>query len=119
MKPLNLIGAIGKRPCEISLQNILHEAGDRKLVHKVMNIMLDFREGLRQISHIPLMDWRKRFTYEWRQKFFKKVFEHDMLPKGVKTHMWCCMTAYYREHMMHIYNAECSHEPEPERVGEG
>jgi hypothetical protein len=108
MKPLNLVGAIGKRPCEISLQNILYEAGDRKLVHKVMNIILDFREGMRQISHIPDIAWRKRFSYEWRQKFFNKVFEHDMLPVGVQTHMWCCMTAYYREHMMRIYNEECA-----------
>lgn len=103
---MNLVGAIGKRPCEISLQNILHELDDRKVVNRTMNTILDYREGLRQIATVPDVMWRKRFTYEWRQKFRDKVFE-GVLPLNVKTHLWCCMTAYYREHMMGIYNAEC------------
>jgi hypothetical protein len=118
-QPLNLVGAIGKRPCEISLQNILHELDDRKLVNRVMSLILAYREGLRQISYIPKINWRKSFTYDWRQRFYKKVFENDNLPLRVQTHMWCCMTAYYRDHMMIIYNQECKHEPESERASEG
>lgn len=101
--PLNLVGAIGKRPCEISLQNILHELNDRKFVNRTMNIILDYREGLRQIATLPNMQYRKRFTYDWRTKFREKVFDSD-LPLVIQTHLWCCMTAYHREH---IYNAEC------------
>lgn len=97
-KTMNLIGAIGKRPCEVSLQKIMTEIGDRKLVNRVMNIILDFREGLRQIGHVPNMQYRKRFTYEWQQKFFDKVFGATM-PTGVQTHLWCCMTAYFRDHV--------------------
>ncbi len=118
-KEMNLLGAIGKRPCEISLQNILQELGDRKLVNRVMGIILDYREGLRQIAHIPNLPYRKRFTFEWRQKFFDRVFDSEM-PEGVQTHLWCCMTAYHRQHMMkEIYNKEVKHVPEPERIGEG
>lgn len=102
---MNLIGAIGKRPCEISLQKIMQELGDRKVVNRTMNIILDYREGLRQIAMVPNMQYRKRFTYEWRLKFREKVFNSE-LPVVVQTHLWCCMTAYHREHMMGIYNAE-------------
>jgi hypothetical protein len=97
-KEMNLIGAIGKRPCEISLQKIMQELGDRKLVNRVMGIILDYREGLRQIAHVPNMLYRKRFTFEWRQQFFDRVFKNDF-PQGVRTHLWCCMTAYHREHI--------------------
>ncbi len=97
-KEMNLIGAIGKRPCEVSLQKILTVIGDRKLVNRVMNIIYDFRDGLRQINHIPDMKYRKRFTFEWHQQFFNRVFDMTM-PKDAQTHLWCCMTAYYREHV--------------------
>ena len=107
-KEMNLIGAIGKRPCEISLQKIMQELGDRKVVNRTMSLIYDYREGLRQITHVPAMHWRKRFTFEWQQKFYEKVFESE-LPIGVQTHLWCCMTAYHREHMRTaIYNAEIS-----------
>lgn len=104
---INLVGAIGKRACEVVLQNILHESGDRKLVNRVMSILLDYREGLRQIKTIPDISWRKRFTYEWRDRFYSKVFGNDKFPTTVKTHMWCCMTAYFRDHMLQVYNSEC------------
>lgn len=113
---MNLIGAIGKRPCEISLQKIMQDLGDRKVVNRVMNIIYDYRDGLRQIAYMPDMQYRKRFTFEWRQKFFEKVFDAD-LPEGVQTHLWCCMTAYHRNHM--LYKVEFQNEPQSERVGEG
>lgn len=36
----NLIGAIGKRSCEISLQKIMQDLGDRKVVNRSMSIIL-------------------------------------------------------------------------------
>lgn len=114
MKRMNLLGAIGKRPCEISVQKIMQELGDRRVVNKVMNYILDYREGLRQIAHIPSMQYRKQFTFGWRQKFFNKIFRPDSdWPKTLQTHLWCCMTAYHREHMrVAIYNAEVMNEKE-------
>jgi hypothetical protein len=92
-----MLGAIGKKSCEKTLEKILVEFDDRKIVNRVMNLILDFREGLRQLSHIPDPGYRSRLTTEWRDLFFKKVFEHPTFPTTVKTHLWCCMTAYYRE----------------------
>ena len=95
---MNLLGAIGKKPCEKVLQKIMEELDDRKIVNKTMNTIFDFRDGLKQITYIPDIKYRKRFTFEWHQSFFSKIFE-GKLPTTVKTHLWCCLTAYYREHV--------------------
>lgn len=96
---MNLLGAIGKKPCEKVLQKIMEELDNRKVVNKAMNTIYDFRDGLKQIALMPNLQYRERFTNLWRDKFYRKVFDSQLLPMTVKTHLWCCLTAYYREHV--------------------
>lgn len=98
---MNLLGAIGKRPCEKALQKIMQELNDKRLVNHVMNLILDFRDGMKQINHVPEIAWRKRFTFEWRDRFYEKVF-NSSFPIPVQTHLWCCMMAYFRDNLKNL-----------------
>ena len=100
-KPMRTLeGAIGKKPCEIKLQAILQELGDRVAVNKVFGTLLDFREGLKQIGYMPDKKWRGRCWIELKERTaqrFTKLYKTYGWPEILYTHALCCMTAYFRE----------------------
>ena len=101
---MNLLGAIGKRPCEKVLEKILEENNDKKLVRWATNIIFKFKEGLKQIEYLPDKQYQETFRTYWRHHFMKRVLHHpaeniteDDKPEVLRTHLWCCLHAYYKE----------------------
>lgn len=109
---MNLLGAIGKRPCEKTLEKIMEEVNNRKMTAWVMRLITHFREGLKQILYVPDPAYLRRFTYEWKEQFCGKVRKRE-LPAAVESHLLACLVAYYRDHMNIIYNKEKSGLVEP------
>lgn len=100
-KPMaTLLGAIGKRPCEVKLQSILQELGNRVIVNKVFRILDDFRVGLKQLSHIPEWRWEYRLLLDFKEKVTEqlaKTAKEQNMPEIAYTHALCCLAAYFRE----------------------
>lgn len=95
-----LLGAIGKRPCEVKLQSILQELGNRVIVNKIFRTLDDFRVGLKQLSHIPEWRWEYRFLLDFKEKVtaqLTKTAKEQNIPEIAYTHALCCLAAYFRE----------------------
>jgi hypothetical protein len=100
-KPMrSILGAIGKRPCEVKLQAILQELGNRVIVNKVFRTLGDFRIGLKQLGHIPDWKWEYRFLLDFKEKTIAQLAntaKEQNIPEIVHTHALCCLAAYFRE----------------------
>lgn len=96
---MNLLGAIGKKPCEISLQKILEKENNRKLTNKVMHIILTFKEGLKCLESMTNSKYFNAFTSLWLETYIEKVNNIPTENIDLKTHLRCCVSAYHREHM--------------------
>lgn len=88
-------GTIGKRPCEISLNNALIAQADAKITNKVMKRFFALKDGLKELQFVPSMSFRKTMML----MHFKKIRDSlpNDLPKNIYTHALCCYTALYRE----------------------
>lgn len=98
MRPLK--GAIGKKRCEVNLEAILEELGDRLFVNRIIGTLLFFREGLKQVEHVPDKKWRFSLWLDLKAKADNRIntlaTAHEM-PEILRTHAMCCIAAYYRE----------------------
>lgn len=95
-----LLGAIGSRPCEIKLQSILQEIGNRMFVNKILALLGDFKKGLKQLTHVPDKRWQYRFLLDFREKTNNKLselYKFHSIPEIAYTHALCCLAAYFRE----------------------
>jgi hypothetical protein len=92
------VGTIGSRPCEVVLNRILIERKDKKLTNKVMSLHLEFREGLKHMTDIKDVAFRKRMLSMWRKWAMDKLDTLD-LPDVVHSHLGCALTANYRDYV--------------------
>lgn len=88
-------GTIGSNPCEMRLNEMLMELNDRKITKYVTRNLLEFRQGLRELRLLDGEPHQLILIQLWRDHYIKAI--HDkVLPESVKTHMLCCLTAYFR-----------------------
>jgi len=100
--PFDATGTIGKLPCERSLNKILADRGDARLIKKVTKLLQLARFRLKQLKHIP-----DPATYWHFRVLHKRDMERGIeaitgskvrgLPVTdvVASHMMCCLHAYF------------------------
>jgi hypothetical protein len=95
-------GTIGSLPCERSLNNILAERGDPKLVRKVMRLLMVLRSRLKSLKDVKDQASLRHFRLLLRRETEKKVTEITGVPvRGVPSvdalasHTMCVINAYF------------------------
>lgn len=100
--PFDPTGTIGSMPCERSLNSILAEKADSKLIKKVTKLLQIARHRLKMLEFIP-----EKATRE----YFRVLLKHDMercvekitgfqvrgvpVTDALASHMMCCLHAYF------------------------
>lgn len=95
------VGTIGSRPCEKALNSILMNLPEDlkvKTVRKVMKRLMDLKEGLVQIRHIPDKSFRISLLRMFYEQHRGKLIDAN-LPELVHTHTLCCMAAHFKNEM--------------------
>jgi hypothetical protein len=90
-------GTIGNNPCEISLNEILMEKNDDKLVHKVCARIHKFRKDLKSFMEISDSSFREQM-FQLYLKDVKRTIERYNIPEEVHSHLRCCLHAYVSEY---------------------
>ena len=82
--------------CENSLNKILVDLNDSKVTRPIMSRYHRFKSGLKQIvdSNIETK-LKSRLIDLWKKDQIESA-SNISVPKDAKTHLLCCMTAYYR-----------------------
>jgi len=113
---LDQTGTIGSRPCELVLNKILDEIGDRHVVSAVMRKYNQFREGMTSLDQIQSLKHKRAMLDLWRNDHIDRLdrAQESMslirkdtlrkswpggkpLPDVVYRHLRCAMVACYRD----------------------
>lgn len=103
-KPFDATGTIGHRPCEVSLNKILAERNDPKLIRAITKLIHHCKAGLKAIQELSDMRLRVYFADLMRDDIEKKIAEiTGVAVRGVPvtdvvaSHTMCCVASYFRE----------------------
>lgn len=104
--PFDPTGTIGSLPCERSLNKILADRGDPKLIKKITKLLQLARHRLKQLSYIPDKATREHFRVLHKRDMERSVeiitgsqVRGVPVSDVVASHTMCCLHAYfaYRE----------------------
>lgn len=88
---------IGKRKCEIILNEILIELNSAHLTRRVMSRYNKFRNGCTVLFEIRNKKWNRTFLTLWFQKNLKDLKNNtEYFPENIYSFLRNCIVAHYR-----------------------
>lgn len=99
MKQVKIVeGTIGSLPCEVSLNTILINCNDPRIITYCTRRYHLFRNGLKELELLRESPFYKRMVLLWRNEILRTIEANkDNIPLAAYTHLKCCMAAKYRE----------------------
>jgi hypothetical protein len=93
-------GTIGSLPCEVSLNTILINCNDSRIIAYCTRRYHSFKFGLKELEALAGSPLYERMVMLWRKDNLKTIEENkDNIPLAAYTHLKCCIAAKYREAM--------------------
>lgn len=102
--PFDATGTIGSRPCELSLNKILAEKNNPKLIKYIVRLLQKVKFQFEQLNYIPDEATKHHFKNLLKEHAEDKVSKITGSPvRGVlvtdlvASHACCCINAYYKD----------------------
>jgi len=117
--PFDATGTIGSRPCEVALNKILAEKGDRRVIHKITKMLMECRRTLKALLVISDETTRSYLAALYRRDLETRIEKITGTPVRGKrlgkedvltSHTACCISAYFSNFL----SPEIEHEKVPD-----